>query len=165
MTLLIINVITITLVIACMTAISPINLGALVLCIALSIASNIGTTATRWLGFITFIIYVGGLLVIFAYFAALQPNQFITRWNLFIIPSVFIITLITMAHLSSPVSWTSGTINIGQLYSYNNLIIPILIAIVLFLALIIVVKTSKADQGPLRPFFYVQTITQNSPRN
>lgn len=33
------------------------------------------TTFSRWFGFIIFLIYIGGILVIFAYFTAIQPNQ------------------------------------------------------------------------------------------
>jgi len=77
-TLLILNSMIVTLFISCITSLSPINLGILVLLVALFVAAAVGIISTGWFGLITFIIYVGGILVIFAYFAALQPNQYIT---------------------------------------------------------------------------------------
>lgn len=152
MTLLIINSLIITLFISCLTAVSPINLGATVLCIALFVASRLRITSTRWFGFITFIIYVGGMLVIFAYFAALQPNQHIVRWGWILIPSFFTVILLTSYFSASTISWSNNMPLTHQIYASTNLILPILIALILFLALIMVVKTSRADEGPLRPF-------------
>lgn len=155
MTLLIVNRIIITLFISCLRSISPIRLGALILSTALFVATALSILSTRWFGLITFIIYVGGMLVIFAYFAALQPNQQIVSWAWVIFPSTLIvITIITYG--TYPLIWAPHSINTRQFYQFNTYIIPILMALILFLALIIVVKTSRADDGPLRPFSYVQ---------
>ena len=154
MTLLIINSIIITLFISCLRTISPISLGATVLSIAIFVAIDVRLVSTRWFGFITFIIYVGGILVIFAYFAALQPNQHITNWAWIVIPSTLAIVLYTTINPLS-IHWATHKLTTTQLYQTNNYIIPLLIALILFLALIIVVKTARADEGPLRPFSYV----------
>jgi hypothetical protein len=154
MILLIINRLIITIFISCLTAISPINLGALVLRIALFVAASLSLISTGWFGFITFIIYVGGILVIFAYFAALQPNQYITQWGWILLPSFFAI-IISVTFSPSALNSIAYTPSTDQIYSSTNLILPILIALILFLALIIVVKTSRAEEGPLRPFQYV----------
>lgn len=154
MTLLIINSIIITLLISCLTSISPVNLGVLILSAALSIAIRVGLVSTGWFRFITFIIYVGGILVIFAYFAALQPNQYITSWGWAFVPFLFFISLLINCPISA-IKWLPFTPNTAQIYASTNLILPIFMALILFLALIIVVKTSRANEGPLRPFFYV----------
>nr|YP_007624878.1 NADH dehydrogenase subunit 6 [Perinereis nuntia]AFU81099.1 NADH dehydrogenase subunit 6 [Perinereis nuntia] len=151
MTLLMINSIIVTLFISCLSAVSPINLGVLVLLVALSVAAALSLMSTGWFGLITFIIYVGGMLVMFAYFAALQPNQFITSWSWILIPS-FLISIIFIMWSFSSMNWLPHSPNISQIYSVTNLILPILMALILFLALIMVVKTSRADEGPLRPF-------------
>nr|YP_010429350.1 NADH dehydrogenase subunit 6 [Perinereis camiguinoides]USR67342.1 NADH dehydrogenase subunit 6 [Perinereis camiguinoides] len=149
-----INSIIVTLFISCLSAMSPINLGVLVLLVALSVAAALSLMSTGWFGLITFIIYVGGMLVMFAYFAALQPNQFITSWSWVLIPS-FLISVIFIMWSFSTMNWLPHSPNISQIYSITNLILPILMALILFLALIMVVKTSRADEGPLRPFMYV----------
>nr|QHT64912.1 NADH dehydrogenase subunit 6 [Perinereis sp. PA-2020] len=151
MTLLMINSIIITLFISCLPAVSPINLGTLVLMIALFVATALSVMSTGWFGLITFIIYVGGMLVMFAYFAALQPNQLITSWGWILLPTLFTINLFIMLPHST-LNWISHSPNTSQIYSPINLNIPVLMALVLFLALIMVVKTSRANEGPLRPF-------------
>nr|WBQ42673.1 NADH dehydrogenase subunit 6 [Nereididae sp. SIO BIC A9836] len=151
MTLFMINSIIITLFISCLTATSPINLGISVLMIAVFIAISLAATTTSWFGFITFIIYVGGMLVMFAYFAALQPNQHIISWMQLLMPLTLTMIIMTM-NSNLTLTWTSIAPSTSQIYSSANFILPILMALVLFLALVMVVKTSRADEGPLRPF-------------
>nr|AXJ93401.1 NADH dehydrogenase subunit 6 [Cheilonereis cyclurus] len=151
MTLFMMNSIIITLFISCLSSMSPISLGTVVLSTALFVATILSIFSTGWFGLITFIIYVGGMLVMFAYFAALQPNQQIVSWTWMLMPSTLTITmLITYGHY--PLTWAPHMINTSQLFQTNSYTIPVLLALVLFLALIMVVKTSRADDGPLRPF-------------
>lgn len=154
MTLLTINALIVTLFFTCITSLSPINLGVLVLIIALVISCTLAAVVPSWFGFIIFIIYVGGMLVMFAYFAALQPNQHITRWRWLIAPTFFIV-LITTLNKNQTIIWSSHPPNTIEIYSATNIAIPPLLALILFLALIIVVKTARTDRGPLRPFNYV----------
>nr|YP_010147008.1 NADH dehydrogenase subunit 6 [Hediste diversicolor]QQP21530.1 NADH dehydrogenase subunit 6 [Hediste diversicolor] len=154
MMLIIINSLIITLFISCLTMLSPISLGATVLCIAVFVASSLTLMSTGWFGLITFIIYVGGMLVMFAYFAALQPNQHITNWSQILTPSFFFIIMYA-SFQSSPIMWKLVTPDTAHIYSTPNTMLPIIMAMILFLALIMVVKTSRAHEGPLRPFQYV----------
>lgn len=154
MILILFNRLIITLFISCLTILSPVRLGATILCTAVFVALRLTFISTGWFGLITFIIYVGGILVMFAYFAALQPNQQITNWRWILIPSLFIIISYT-SFQPSPIIWKLITPNTAHIYSTPNIILPIIIALILFLALIIVVKTSRANEGPLRPFQYV----------
>lgn len=163
MTLILLNTIIITLFISCLTAASPLALGVTILLTAVGTALILALISTRWFGFITFIIYVGGMLVIFAYFAALQPNQQIIRWGWLLTPIIIVIVLIstTKPHTLLILYIKPAT---TDLYIISNLHVPLLLALILFLALIIVVKTSHAGEGPLRPFDYVQTSSKSSPR-
>nr|YP_009974945.1 NADH dehydrogenase subunit 6 [Platynereis bicanaliculata]QNJ33919.1 NADH dehydrogenase subunit 6 [Platynereis bicanaliculata] len=151
MTLLIINTLIITLIIMCITALSPINLGMLVLSSAFFIAIDLSMVYSSWFGFITFIIYVGGMLVMFAYFAALQPNQHITNWSWLHAPMIFSVVIILFFN-NYILNLSMNEFKIYNIYSMHNSTIPILMALILFLALIMVVKTAQVDKGPLRPF-------------
>lgn len=131
---------------------SPIRLGVIVLFIALFTAFFLASYLSGWFGLITFIIYIGGILVIFAYFAALQPNQHITSPAIFILPVIVIIRYIIVT-LITPIIYNSSipTITILILSPYFLLFLGL--ALLLFLALIAVVKVSRSHEGPLRPFY------------
>lgn len=134
-------------------AINPITIGVLILLIALSLAIIYGLTLSSWIAFLLFLIYVRGMLVIFAYFVALSPNQQINKF--IIIPSITFILVVTLA-----IIWTNLYPNIAPTYQYlintfyTNINTPILIiiAIILFLAIVVVVKVVTNNKGPLRPF-------------
>nr|QNN93080.1 NADH dehydrogenase subunit 6 [Platynereis cf. australis PA-2020] len=151
MTLLTLNALIATLFFSCLSTISPINLGVTVLAIALIMSIMLAMITSSWFGFITFIIYVGGMLVMFAYFAALQPNQHITNWNWLLTPTWCLILLYILTQNTSIV-WPNYTPDTMEVYSMTNMILPVFLALILFLALIVVVKTARADEGPLRPF-------------
>nr|NP_009243.1 NADH dehydrogenase subunit 6 [Platynereis dumerilii]AAF02693.1 NADH dehydrogenase subunit 6 [Platynereis dumerilii] len=151
MTLLTLNTLVITLFFSCLTSMSPVNLGVTVLMIALTMSTILCMISTSWFSFIMFIIYVGGMLVMFAYFAALQPNQLIAKWNWIIIPSWFMILLIMLSQ-NTTITWAQHFPNTIELYTVTNMEMPLLLALILFLALVVVIKTARADDGPLRPF-------------
>nr|YP_009107125.2 NADH dehydrogenase subunit 6 [Tylorrhynchus heterochaetus]AIT99404.2 NADH dehydrogenase subunit 6 [Tylorrhynchus heterochaetus] len=140
-----------TIVISILIAISPLTLGIMILTTALLAAMMINFFLTSWFSFITFIIYVGGMLVMFAYFAALQPNYHITNIGLGLVPILFSLTAIIFS-INWPimVSIKSTPTYVMILFPHNVILISL--ALLLFLALIAVVKTSHAAVGPLRPF-------------
>ena len=116
-----------------------------------------------------FIIYVGGLLVIFAYFVALTPNLFIEGATIINSSFTFFILFLGFFFISSlPALRKFSFISnfpLHYLLSLNAFIIVIL-AIVLFLALVAVVKLCSNFSAPLRPFTsYVNLTSQISPLN
>lgn len=53
----------------------PLALGVVVLLFRLFSCVIVGLCVSSWYGYVLFLVYVGGLLVIFAYVAALVPNR------------------------------------------------------------------------------------------
>lgn len=130
---------------------TPLALALWVLSTALTGAALVGRSLYSWFGFIIFLIYIGGILVIFAYFLALQPNQQIKIK----LPALALITAliilpwtITPAPLHS--SWHQFWLS--SLIATYNIPIMVILGLVLFLALLVVVKASSFFRGPLRPF-------------
>lgn len=162
MTIFLIYALLITLIAARFIAISPVSLGFTVLLIALVISILIVPLITSWFRFIIFIIYVGGILVIFSYFAALQPNQHITNWSWGLLPTIIITSLLTTVDFQ-PIVTPTYNVHINLLFTYQNRIIILFMGLLLFLALIIVVKVSHSYEGPLRPFLYAQAYSKNPP--
>lgn len=153
-----------TLTITIILLFTPLYLGLWILLLALSISVLIGPITSSWFRFIVFLIYIGGILVIFAYFAAIQPNQDLKITPLVLLTlstTILIFSIIPLKSILVPISFTPA---ITSLFHIHNIPILIALAIILFLALIAVVKISHINYGPLRPFNYVQTITSNPPR-
>ena len=135
--------------------ISPLTIGFWVLIRALLTATVTALSLSSWFGFIIFLIYIGGILVIFAYFSAIQPNQQFKT----IVPFIGIAS----TTIALPIFYNSATINlftkknwwISTIYDTINIPSLIFLALTLFLALIRIVKISFINRAPLRPFIYV----------
>lgn len=144
---------------------SPISLGLWVIMSTLIISSTISVLIPSWFSLTIFLIYVGGLLVIFAYFLSIQPNQQIKILKILftLTLSALLLTPITMAlNLPHTQEKTNYTIITEMLVPYNIQIFAFL-ALALFLALVAVVKVTKIYMGPLRPFKYVPTYSKIPP--
>lgn len=136
---------------------SPLFLGLWILLLALSLSLFLAFTSFHWLGLFIFIIYVGGLLVIFAYFVALAPNQLIRGKSLRLLTILSFFIFFSSLYSSSIFSnqnFSSLTPNssIGAFFFSSNLWALFFIALILFFALVGVVKISSFYSGPLRPF-------------
>lgn len=133
-------------------AFSPLSLGLWVLILSVNISFLIRSIFSSWFGFILFLIYVGGILVIFAYFVRIQPNQqFGLKRSLIFSFLVFINIIsnnyIVIIDIISNISWW-----INSLFNMSNLSVIILLGFILFLALVIVVKITTLIIAPLRPY-------------
>ena len=134
---------------------SPLLMGLWVLFIALSLSAWIGVIGIRWFGIILFLIYIGGILVIFIYFVAVTPNQ---RHDL----KVFVMAVVGGVRLFYIIIFRVNLIkNFSKAFSlrreimiffFSQRAVLVVIFIILFVGLIIVVKITRLIQGPLRPF-------------
>ena len=130
----------------------PLSLGFWVLILSIIISILMGVSFSSWFGLIMFLIYIGGMLVIFAYFVAIQPNQ---HFNLKI-PGFFL----GLRFINLPINIYPVLLNlipninwwVRSLFFIDNIVVLILLALVLFLALVIVVKITRAFIAALRPF-------------
>lgn len=142
--------------------IHPISLGINLLILRLFVAATTAVITTSWLGFIVFLIYIGGILVIFAYVAALTPNVIFSKAHILKSYFLFLIPLMTLSFFLpndlvtyiSNLSLPSQVFNdVGApIYDSPNLFILLFLGLVLLLALIAVVKICHFNLGTLRPF-------------
>lgn len=138
---------------AILLTINPLSLGIVILFTALVLTFNYALIITSWVAFLIFLIYVGGILVIFAYFVALTPNQQTNQ--IIVIPivmtltSLLLISITTKRSLLTPISTIK---NINTLYLTENIQLLLILALILLFTIIIVVKLVTNNKGPLRPF-------------
>ncbi len=133
---------------------TPISIGFSLFLISFSMAITINLFTLSWFSFIIFLIYVGGILIIFAYFSTLRPNQFIFIESYLIrVIGVFFIFTITHPNLPLPsLALPSNSLQeIILIIQTPQFFIYLLIAICLFLVLLVVVKITGINAIPIRP--------------
>nr|YP_009509730.1 NADH dehydrogenase subunit 6 [Antarctoneptunea benthicola]AXF46346.1 NADH dehydrogenase subunit 6 [Antarctoneptunea benthicola] len=142
----------------------PLSLGLVIMMSTLFMCFISAITLSSWYGYILFLIYVGGLLVMFAYVAALSPNVLFGSGTPMLFFFLLVIPLATIFYIYPLVDLSS----IGYLDTFSELkflkmygvemvspqMISILIglAIILLINLIVVVKICYYQHASLRPF-------------
>lgn len=144
---------------------TPFILNLFIILFAISTSSLINYLYFSWFSFLIFLIYIGGILVIFIYFSSLIPNQIFKIKNL--IPLIFIIPILILFNNNFKFYFNLQPNFINYEFSYiiltHNLTLFFSILIFLFIILLIVVKISSSSLYPIRPIIYAftnpQTIT------
>lgn len=126
---------------------SPLYIGASVLVLSL-FGAFILSKARTWFSLILFLIYVGGMLVSFAYFLALCPNQSVTFSFLLGLPVIIAEPFLFVAYTPPVVN----RVEVVDLYIDLNQACFVFSVFVLFIAMVRVVKIVRRRSGALRPF-------------
>lgn len=156
MSILIINIL-ISIFLTIITLKSPIIITFNILILALITAWVYAFFIRAWYSYLIFLIYVGGILIMFAYFVALSPNQHL-KIKTYISTLLFTLTIISFPSINTIDSITTSNTYYHQTIDlYFNFNIPILWLLILLLLFIILVITKiiYTSKGPLRPFLYV----------
>nr|YP_011021008.1 NADH dehydrogenase subunit 6 [Minois paupera]WQM20667.1 NADH dehydrogenase subunit 6 [Minois paupera] len=152
----------------------PISMGLLILLQTLLICILLGMLInTYWFSYILFLVFLGGLLVLFIYISSIASNELmnfslINKFN-FIIPFVILLISILMKNNLNWLnfsmnedmnnfinmflfSYNENNINLFKLYNEQTYLLMIMMIIYLFITLIAVVKITNIFFGPLRSF-------------
>nr|URX53056.1 NADH dehydrogenase subunit 6 [Glyptotermes sp. 10 AB-2022a] len=116
-----------------------------------------------WFQYILFMVFVGGMLVLFIYVTSLASNEMfslstkiLVASTILTIPSTMLLkdgwTMLNSKEISKHELMMIDEINTmtGKLYNQPNGTMTILMALYLFLTLIVVVKITNISKGPLR---------------
>nr|YP_009509691.1 NADH dehydrogenase subunit 6 [Penion chathamensis]AXF46294.1 NADH dehydrogenase subunit 6 [Penion chathamensis]AXF46307.1 NADH dehydrogenase subunit 6 [Penion chathamensis] len=144
--------------------VQPLSLGLVIMMSTLLMCFISAVTLSSWYGYILFLIYVGGLLVMFAYVAALSPNVLFGSGTPMLVFSILVFPLAAIFYFYPLIDLSS----IGYFHIFSELkflkmygvemvspqMISILIglAIILLINLIVVVKVCYYQHASLRPF-------------
>jgi len=164
MTLCIVTSLLLAFIFAIPIIIQPLSLGLCIIMISLISCILLGLTFSSWFSYVLFLIYVGGLLVMFVYVAALAPNTLFSRLKslagiLFLSTIIFsLLIILTPTDISFLydnliLDYTSQNMKTGiAIVSSSNVRILIGLALILLVNLLAVVKVCFYQQGPLRPY-------------
>nr|YP_009127060.1 NADH dehydrogenase subunit 6 [Anodonta lucida]AHJ59875.1 NADH dehydrogenase subunit 6 [Anodonta lucida] len=139
----------------------PLPLGIMVLLLAFITCTLIALTSP-WYSYMLFFIFIGGMLVMFAYIASLSPNMTYSINNPVLALSLTIIFFMTLntwslttnnsVNVDIATSIKNTTQILSFLYSQNGVIYLIMLACMLLFTLVASVKICKPSSGALRPF-------------
>nr|YP_009131505.1 NADH dehydrogenase subunit 6 [Seepiophila jonesi]AIL54865.1 NADH dehydrogenase subunit 6 [Seepiophila jonesi] len=144
-----------TLTFSLMFSFNPVTQGIFILLISLT-ATVMLLSMSSWYAIILFLIYISGMLVMFAYFSATSQNSkleidFLFPSMIFMFLMFMTILMLMPPHLNSNF-FLSLTNSQSDLFIFFNIPILTFLISTLFLALICIVKICTKDKGPLRPF-------------
>nr|ADP23788.1 NADH dehydrogenase subunit 6 [Sinanodonta woodiana]ADP23816.1 NADH dehydrogenase subunit 6 [Sinanodonta woodiana]ADP23830.1 NADH dehydrogenase subunit 6 [Sinanodonta woodiana] len=161
MTLLILSAIWTYMMLSMTLPMHPLPLGIMVLLLAF-INCTLIASISPWYSYMLFFIFIGGMLVMFAYIASLSPNMTFSI-NSYVMP--LSLTLISMMMFKTSKLTSNNTINtdigtsikdgtqiLSFLYTQNGMICVVLLACMLLFTLVASVKICKPKCGALRPF-------------
>nr|QXT45809.1 NADH dehydrogenase subunit 6 [Maccaffertium vicarium] len=147
----------------------PLAMGLILLIQTLMIALLTGTLASSfWFSYILFLVFLGGMLVLFIYVTSLASNEmFSISATAFLFTGVILGSGLFILLLNDPMSWlvphnTSDVFSMFystdfsmaplliKLYSSPTHLLTLLLVIYLFLTLVAVVTITNISEGPLR---------------
>lgn len=142
----------------------PLRLGLRIILSTLFICIITAILISSWYAYILFLIYVGGLLVIFAYVATLSPNTLFINTNaiffyaVLITPFIYIFYIYnftdsaTLQEINSWIEFIKSKKYGTELIAASHISILISLRLILLLNLIVVVNICYYKQGSLRPY-------------
>nr|QTC08237.1 NADH dehydrogenase subunit 6 [Nigronia serricornis] len=121
---------------------------------------------TFWFSYILFLIMLGGMLVLFIYMTSLASNELFyfsmksLSINMGILTTLFLFFVwyfpynnflnLDMNNFKLTSIYTENNMELLKLYNFPTMNLTLMLVIYLFLTLIIVVKITNINQGPLR---------------
>nr|YP_010462928.1 NADH dehydrogenase subunit 6 [Epeorus unispinosus]UUJ36781.1 NADH dehydrogenase subunit 6 [Epeorus unispinosus] len=148
----------------------PLAMGLTLLCQTLLIALVTGLCApTFWFSYILFLVFLGGMLVLFIYVTSLASNEmFSVSSHFMLLTLIFVATIGGLNLLNDPTTWLPSNPSdqalvsdwnsppltlhlLVKLYNTPTYALTLLLVLYLFLTLIAVVTVTQIFAGPLRP--------------
>ena len=134
---------------------NPLSIGVLILLMSLFLTIIISRLISSWLGFLIFLIYVRGILVLFSYFVALEPNQYVSLSFLSSPVAIIIITLVVMSVYGYQPVIIIRRKFLVNIYTQSSAFILIILALVLLFTMVVVVKLVPQSKGPDNTTFFL----------
>nr|YP_009680606.1 NADH dehydrogenase subunit 6 [Monodontina vondembuschiana]QDH07406.1 NADH dehydrogenase subunit 6 [Monodontina vondembuschiana] len=138
----------------------PLSLGMMVLLLAFINCILVGTMSP-WYAYMLFFIFIGGMLVMFAYIASLSPNMTFSTNTQLMPATATLFSMLYFQNSSLPPSQSNYTMNLSvdttaqtlnSLYLQEGNTCLVLLASILLFTMVASVKLCKPKMGALRPY-------------
>nr|YP_010944728.1 NADH dehydrogenase subunit 6 [Teuthowenia megalops]WMC20826.1 NADH dehydrogenase subunit 6 [Teuthowenia megalops] len=149
----------------CLMVIQPLSLGFMLMLLTLFVSGLLSMFTFSWYGYLLFLVYIGGLLVMFMYVISLVPNLIFISSKVFMYLFMIFFGFFSMNFLVMKdfISVGMKSFSLSEYNSvslcgssmvmmYDNFLCYLLLGVVLLFLLISVVKICYYCEGPLRVF-------------
>nr|YP_010610678.1 NADH dehydrogenase subunit 6 [Cirrothauma magna]WAP91433.1 NADH dehydrogenase subunit 6 [Cirrothauma magna] len=147
--------------------IQPLSLGFMVMLVSIISSVLVSFITYSWYGFMLFLVYIGGLLIMFMYIISLIPNLIFLSMKIFFFFFVYMVGIFLVVFFSLYNYMDLGVMdffymnmnnmsmgNSGLIMINYNFFCYVLLGMLLLFVLISVVKICYYCDGPLRVFKY-----------
>nr|WEG23134.1 NADH dehydrogenase subunit 6 [Siphona sp. 1 HNL-2023a] len=151
----------------------PLSMGLILLIQTTLISLYLGLISkTFWFSYILFLVFIGGMLVLFIYTTSLASNEMFSLSTKLMMMSMMMLllmlTLLTMIDKNLLLMFNNmemnlmynmnsfimeNSLSLNKLYNYPTNLLTILLMNYLLITLVAIVKITKLFKGPLRPMF------------
>nr|QTZ18965.1 NADH dehydrogenase subunit 6 [Azana sp. WQY005] len=148
----------------------PMSMGLMLLCQTLLISMIIGLNyKTFWFSYILFLIFIGGMMIMFIYMISLSSNEMFKLKKLPILYIIIMMSLLILILFSMDLFYlnfmksmemnnfinvismmNNNSLSLNKIYNYPTNLITLLLILYLLLTLVIIVKITNFLMGPLR---------------
>nr|YP_010944800.1 NADH dehydrogenase subunit 6 [Pyroteuthis margaritifera]WMC20916.1 NADH dehydrogenase subunit 6 [Pyroteuthis margaritifera] len=149
----------------CLMVIQPLSLGFMLMIMTLCMSSLVGLITFSWYGYLLFLVYIGGLLVMFMYVISLIPNFIFLSSKVFIYLIIIFFGFFMMNYFVTKMYMSVDMKDLflldytfmsmggaSMIMMYDNFLCYLLLGMILLFILISVVKICYYCEGPLRVF-------------
>nr|YP_010583726.1 NADH dehydrogenase subunit 6 [Histioteuthis bonnellii]UXN83922.1 NADH dehydrogenase subunit 6 [Histioteuthis bonnellii] len=149
----------------CLMVVQPLSLGFMLSVVTLCISGLVSMIMFSWYGYLLFLVYIGGLLVMFMYVISLVPNLIFLSskvslyfffiflgfmmMNFFVTKDMSVVDMKNLTLIDHDYSSLGGG---GMIMMYDNFLCYLLLGMILLFVLVSVVKICYYCEGPLRVF-------------
>nr|YP_009450457.1 NADH dehydrogenase subunit 6 [Stegobium paniceum]ARH10880.1 NADH dehydrogenase subunit 6 [Stegobium paniceum]QCI56379.1 NADH dehydrogenase subunit 6 [Stegobium paniceum]QDH12152.1 NADH dehydrogenase subunit 6 [Stegobium paniceum] len=135
----------------------PLMMVIMLIIISTLTAMKLGTLySTFWLSYMLFLVLVGGMLIIFIYMTSIAPNEKFKMNNKIFISIIMVFPLWFMNDFYTNYMYMNNLLMkanemmMMKYINFPNVFLPTMMILYLILTLIVVVKITKINMGPLR---------------
>nr|YP_009710430.1 NADH dehydrogenase subunit 6 [Baltia butleri]QFZ96386.1 NADH dehydrogenase subunit 6 [Baltia butleri] len=151
----------------------PLSMGLMILSQTLLLSLILGIYInTYWFSYILFLVFLGGLLVLFIYVSSIASNEmlnFSLKMKMYFSMSIILLIILTLkmknyhfinTFINNEMNnfneyfmfFNENKINLSKLYNTQTFLMIMMIIIYLFITLIAIIKITNIFFGPLRSF-------------
>nr|YP_010610834.1 NADH dehydrogenase subunit 6 [Nanatka castenea]WAP91655.1 NADH dehydrogenase subunit 6 [Nanatka castenea] len=112
---------------------------------------------SSWFPMITFLMMIGGLLIVFTYMASIASNEkFKLKMNLTLMLIILIMIMEEMMNenqvneMQEMINMTMESTSMMKLYNKKSMLLTMILVLYLLLTMIVISKIVKHHEGPLR---------------